>query len=141
MATFVGAVDDVLEVNVTPNRPDALCHLGVARELAAHFGTSLRLPAIDQVPELDVGPTMDVEIADTQGCPRYLARFLAGLTVAPSPIQMRLRLGYCGMRAISNLVDVTNYVLLETGHPLHAFDFDKLQGSIVVAGRGRARAW
>ena len=132
VATFVGAVDDVLEVNVTPNRPDALCHLGVARELAAHFGTSLRLPAIDQVPELDVGPTMDVEIADTQGCPRYLARFLAGLTVAPSPIQMRLRLGYCGMRAISNLVDVTNYVLLETGHPLHAFDFDKLQGSIVV---------
>jgi phenylalanyl-tRNA synthetase beta chain len=132
VAAFVGAVDDVFEVNVTPNRGDALSHLGIARDLAAHFGTRVRLPEIDKVPQLDAGPTMDVEIADDQGCPRYTARFLTGLTVAPSPIQMRLRLGYCGMRPISNLVDVTNYVLLETGHPLHAFDFDKLQGSIVV---------
>jgi phenylalanyl-tRNA synthetase beta chain len=132
VATFVGAVDDVFEVNVTPNRPDALSHMGIARELAAHFGTKVILPALDQVPEVDAGPTMDVEIADAQGCPRYSARFLTGLTVRPSPIQMRLRLGYCGMRAISNLVDVTNYVLLETGHPLHAFDFDKLTGKIIV---------
>jgi len=132
VATWVGAVDDVFEVNVTPNRPDALSHLGVARDLAAHFGTPVKLPEIDKVPELDAGPTMDVEIADDKGCPRYTARFITGLTVGPSPIQMRLRLGYCGMRPISNLVDVTNYVLLETGHPLHAFDFDKLQGKIVV---------
>jgi phenylalanyl-tRNA synthetase beta chain len=138
VAAVVGAVDDVFEVNVTPNRGDALSHLGIARELAAHFGTRVRLPEIDQVPELDGGPTMDVEIADAEGCPRYTARFLTGLTVAPSPIQMRLRLAYCGMRSISNVVDVTNYVLLETGHPLHAFDFDKLQGRIVVrrAGQG-----
>ena len=142
LATSIGAVDDILEVNVTPNRSDALSHLGIARELAAHFRTRVRLPAIDQVPmqapELDGGPTMDVEIADAQGCPRYSARFITGLTVAPSPIRMRLRLGYCGMRPISNLVDVTNYVLLETGHPLHAFDFQKLQGPIVVrrAGQG-----
>ncbi|HEY5284180.1 MAG TPA: phenylalanine--tRNA ligase subunit beta [Polyangia bacterium] len=132
VAAFVGAVDDVLEVNVTPNRSDALSHLGIARELAAHFGTRVRLPDIDQVPELPGGPSMDVEIADEQGCPRYSARFLSGLTLGPSPIAMRLRLGYCGMRPISNLVDVTNYVLLETGHPLHAFDFEKLQGPIVV---------
>jgi phenylalanyl-tRNA synthetase beta chain len=138
VAAIIGAVDDVFEVNVTPNRGDALSHVGIARDLAAHFGVRVRLPAIDEVPELDAGPTMDVEIADTQGCPRYLARFLCGLTVAPSPIPMRLRLTYCGMRPISNLVDVTNYVLLETGHPLHAFDFDKLQGRIVVrrAGQG-----
>jgi phenylalanyl-tRNA synthetase beta chain len=138
VAAIIGAVDDVFEVNVTPNRGDALSHVGIARDLAAHFGVRVRLPAIDKVPELDAGPTMDVEIADTQGCPRYLARFLCGLTVAPSPIQMRLRLTYCGMRPLSNLVDVTNYVLLETGHPLHAFDFDKLQGHIVVrrAGQG-----
>jgi phenylalanyl-tRNA synthetase beta chain len=138
VASFVGAVDDVLEVNVTPNRADALSHLGIARELAAHFGTCVRLPAIDQVPEVDGGPSMDVEVVDAQGCPRYTARFITGLTVAPSPPAMRIRLGYCGMRSISNLVDVTNYVLLETGHPLHAFDFDKLQGAIVVrrAGQG-----
>jgi phenylalanyl-tRNA synthetase beta chain len=132
VATWVGAVDDVFEVNVTPNRPDALSHLGIARELAAHFGTSVRLPEVDRVPEIDAGPTMDVEITDEAGCPRYTARFITDLGVAPSPIQMRLRLAYCGMRAISNLVDVTNYVLLETGHPLHAFDFDKLEGRIVV---------
>ena len=137
VATWVGAVDDVFEVNVTPNRPDALSHLGIARELAAHFGTGVHLPEIDKVPEIDAGPTMDVEITDDKGCPRYMARFITGLTVGPSPIRMRLRLGYCGMRAISNLVDVTNYALLETGHPLHAFDFDKLEGKIV--GR-RARA-
>ena len=138
VAAVVGAVDDVFEVNVTPNRGDALSHLGIARELAAHFGARVHLPEIDHVPELDGGPIMDVEIADAQGCPRYTARFLTGLTVAPSPIQMRLRLAYCGMRPISNLVDVTNYVLLETGHPLHAFDFDKLRGPIVVrrAGQG-----
>ena len=132
VASFVGAVDDIFEVNVTPNRSDALSHLGIARELAAHFGTRVRLPDVDKVPILDSGPTMDVEIADAQGCPRYMARFLWGLTVAPSPIQMRLRLCYCGMRPISNLVDATNYVMLETGHPLHAFDFDKLQGPIIV---------
>ena len=132
VAKLVGAVDDVFEVNVTPNRPDALSHIGIARELAAHFGSKLRWPEIDEVPEADGGPTMDVEIADAQGCPRYTARFITGLTVAPSPIAMRLRLGYCDMRAISNIVDVTNYVLLETGHPLHAFDFHKLAGKIIV---------
>ena len=132
VARVVGAVDDVFEVNVTPNRPDALSHLGIARELAAHFGTRVRLPEVDQVPEVDGGLAMDVDIADAQGCPRYTARFITGLTLAPSPISLRLRLAYCGMRAISNVVDATNYVLLETGHPLHAFDFDKLQGRIVV---------
>jgi phenylalanyl-tRNA synthetase beta chain len=140
VAAWVGAVDDVFEVNVTPNRPDALSHLGIARELAAHYGARVRLPEVDKVPEVGDGPTMDVEITDAQGCPRYTARVVTGLTVAASPIQMRLRLAYCGMRAISNLVDVTNYVLLETGHPLHAFDFDKLEGKIVVrrahAGEG-----
>jgi phenylalanyl-tRNA synthetase beta chain len=138
VAAIVGAVDDIFEVNVTPNRGDALSHVGIARDLAAHFGTRVRLPEIDKVPELDSGPTMDVEIADPEGCPRYTARFVTGLSVAPSPIQIRLRLSYCGMRPISNLVDVTNYVLLETGQPLHAFDLDKLQGPIIVrrAGQG-----
>ena len=140
VATLVGAVDDILEINVTPNRGDALSHLGVARELAAHFGTKVRLPAIDQIPELADGPGIDVEIADAGGCPRYMARTICGLAVGPSPITMRLRLSYCGMRPISNLVDVTNYVLLETGHPLHAFDRDKLEGNILVrratAGEG-----
>jgi phenylalanyl-tRNA synthetase beta chain len=132
VAKVVGAVDDIFEVNVTPNRPDALSHIGIARELSAHFGAKLCWPSLDKVAVVEAGPTMDVEIADASGCPRYMARFITGLAVGPSPLEMRLRLGYCGMRAISNIVDVTNYVMLETGHPLHAFDFDKLAGRIIV---------
>ena len=137
LAQYLGVVDDVLEVNVTPNRPDALSHLGIARELAAHFGTRLRPLDLSAGSQVAGGITMDVRIDDAQACPRYTASFVSGLTVAPSPVTVRLRLQYCGIRAISNLVDVTNYVLLETGHPLHAFDFDKLVGPIVVR---RARA-
>jgi phenylalanyl-tRNA synthetase beta chain len=132
LAQYLGVVDEVLEVNVTPNRPDALSHLGIARELAAHFGTRLRPADLGTVSEQSSGITMDVRIDDPNACPRYTASFVSGLTVAPSPIAMRLRLQYCGIRAICNLVDVTNYVLLETGHPLHAFDFAKLSGPIVV---------
>jgi phenylalanyl-tRNA synthetase beta chain len=132
VAKYLGVVDDVLEVNVTPNRPDALSHLGIARELAAHFGTRLRPIDPSAISEPADGITMDVRIDDPRACPRYTASFVFWLTVAPSPIAMRLRLQYCGIRAISNLVDVTNYVLLETGHPLHAFDFDKLVGPILV---------
>jgi len=132
LGAHLGVADDVFEVNVTPNRPDALSHIGIARELAAGLGKPLRWPALDQVPASDAPAFADVQIADPEACPRYLARFLTGLRVGPSPAAMRVRLGYCGMRAISNLVDVTNYVLLETGHPLHAFDFAKLSGGIRV---------
>ena len=137
VAQYLGAADDVLEVNVTPNRPDALSHLGIARELAAHFGTKLRPLDLGQAPDPEGGITMDVRIDDAVACPRYTASFVTGLSVGPSPIAMRLRLQYCGVRAISNLVDVTNYVMLELGQPLHAFDFHKLKDGIVVR---RARA-
>src|SRR5690349_16895206 len=126
LAAHLGVADDIFEVNVTPNRPDALSHIGIARELAAGLGKALRLPALDEVPGSSAAAPADVNIADPEACPRYQARFVTGLTVGPSPAAMRVRLAYCGMRAISNLVDVTNYVLLETGHPLHAFDFAKL---------------
>jgi phenylalanyl-tRNA synthetase beta chain len=132
LVTHAGVADDILEVNVTPNRPDALSHVGVAREIAATFGSKLRLPEPLAVPTVNDGPALDVRIADGSGCPRYLARFVTGATVRPSPLAIRLRLAYCGVRPISNLVDVTNYVLLELGHPLHAFDLEKLRGGIVV---------
>ena len=132
LAAHLGVADDVFEVNVTPNRPDALSHVGIARELAAGLGKTVRWPALDEVPVSSASAPADVQIADAEACPRYLARFVTGLRVGPSPARMRIRLGYCGMRAISNLVDVTNYVLLETGHPLHAFDFARLSGGIRV---------
>jgi phenylalanyl-tRNA synthetase beta chain len=140
LAGHVGLLDEVLEVNVTPNRPDALSHAGIAREVAALFGAPWRLPPPDAVREIALpqGRGVDVQIRDAAGCPRYSARIVMGLTVGPSPLAMRVRLAACGMRAISNLVDVTNYVMLETGHPLHAFDLDKLRGGIHIrrANRG-----
>jgi phenylalanyl-tRNA synthetase beta chain len=126
-----GVADDILEVNVTPNRPDALSHLGIARELAAALGVALRPPARLGVKE-DGTAGRDVVIESGAGCPRYRATVVTGLRVGESPLGMRLRLAACGVRPISNLVDVTNYVLLELGHPLHAFDLDQVKGAIRV---------
>ncbi len=137
LARHVGLLDEILEVNVTPNRPDALSHAGIAREVAALFETPWRLPPVDNVAQIALpqGRGVDVEIRDPAACPRYAARVITGLKVGPSPLAMRVRLAACGVRAISNLVDVTNYVMLETGHPLHAFDLDRLRGGIVQARR------
>ncbi|HVZ89115.1 MAG TPA: phenylalanine--tRNA ligase subunit beta [Polyangia bacterium] len=140
LARHAGLLDEVLEVNVTPNRPDALSHAGIAREVAALFETRWRLPAVDEVTQIPLpqGRGIDVEIRDPAACPRYAARIITGLKIGPSPLAMRVRLAACGVRAISNLVDVTNYVMLETGHPLHAFDLDKLRDVVQVrrANRG-----
>jgi phenylalanyl-tRNA synthetase beta chain len=108
--------------------------------VAALFETTWRLPAPDEVAHIALpqGRGIDVDIKDPTACPRYAARFVLNLKVGPSPLPMRVRLAACGVRAISNLVDVTNYVMLETGHPLHAFDLDRLRGAVQVrrAGRG-----
>jgi phenylalanyl-tRNA synthetase beta chain len=134
LASHLGLLDEILEVNVTPNRPDALSHAGIAREVAALFEARWRLPAPDEVPTgpFPKGHHVDVEIRDADACPRYIARLVTGLAVGPSPVRMRVRLGACGVRPLTNLVDVTNYVMLETGHPLHAFDLDKLAGGVHV---------
>ncbi len=140
LARHIGLLDEVLEVNVTPNRPDALSHAGIAREVAALFETTWRLPAPEEVAHIALpqGRGIDVDIRDPAACPRYAARFILNLKVGPSPLPMRVRLAACGVRAISNLVDVTNYVMLETGHPLHAFDLDRLRGAVQVRRAGRA---
>jgi phenylalanyl-tRNA synthetase beta chain len=134
LARHAGLLDEVLEVNVTPNRPDALSHAGIARETAALFGTRWRLPPPEEVTvvPLPQGRGVDVDIRDPSACPRYVARIITGVHVGPSPLTLRVRLAACGVRAISNLVDVTNYVMLEVGHPLHAFDADRIQGGIQV---------
>src|SRR3569833_402028 len=151
LAVALGLVDDVMEVNVTPNRPDALSHVGIAREVGAAFGVKWHLPplpplprdrASQELPVLETPPTsparaVSVTVEDPVACPRYQATVIQGLRVAPSPASLRLRLAGGGVRAISDLVDVTNAVMLETGHPLHAFDLDKVVGGIVVR---RARA-
>lgn len=128
--------DYQLDVEVTTNRPDCLNHLGVAREIAAHFRLALKKPDLSAPPS-DSGlskkyPT-SVEILAPELCPRYAARIVTDIRIEPSPEWLQKRLESVDQRPISNIVDITNYVLFALGHPLHAFDYDRLQeGRIVV---------
>lgn len=129
----LGLDDVVLTLNATPNRPDWLSHLGVARELVALLGTSLRPEeASPREQGASAGSLVSVQIEAEDRCGRYAARVVEGVRFLPSPRWMQTRLELCGMRPLGNLIDVTNYVLLETGHPLHAFDLDKIAGQKVV---------
>lgn len=130
--------DAVLDIAITPNRPDATSHIGVARDVAALTDAPLVLPEVD-VPEAggDVAEQVTVRIEDEAGCPRYVAMVVRGVRVGPSPDWMRQRLEAIGVRPINNVVDVTNYVLHETGQPLHAFDLALLADDTVVVRASR----
>ena len=130
----LGLDDVMVEIDLTPNRPDCASVIGIAREVAGITGKKLHLPIKrDDLPVLD-GTKSDfsVEIEDLALCPRYTARKLTGVTIGPSPGWVQQRLLAVGMRPISNIVDITNLVMLETGQPLHAFDFKKLAGGKIV---------
>ncbi|HVP35459.1 MAG TPA: phenylalanine--tRNA ligase subunit beta, partial [Terriglobales bacterium] len=119
--------DFILDIDITPNRPDALSMMGIARDVAALSGKKLKKPEFE-LKEADepASKWAEVLLEDPAGCPRYAARVIKDVKIGKSPFWLRRRLECCGMRAINNVVDATNYVLLETGHPLHAFDFDLL---------------
>lgn len=128
--------DQVLEIDLTSNRPDCLSHLGVAREAAVLCGAKLKLPAAGLSP--NGGRTSDetsVEIRDAELCPRYTARLIRGVKIGPSPDWLVRRLEALGQRSVNNVADITNYVMLEMGQPLHAFDFDRLRGRRIVVRR------
>jgi phenylalanyl-tRNA synthetase beta chain len=124
--------DVVYDLEITPNRPDLNSVIGIAREIAAVTGNPLRWPRIDLDPTSpsDASPPLEtlvgVRIEDPELCPRYTARLVRGLKIAPSPDWLRLPLEAVGLRSINNVVDVTNYVMLESGQPLHAFDYHLL---------------
>jgi phenylalanyl-tRNA synthetase beta chain len=132
-ASSFGLRDVALEVNVTPNRPDCLNIFGIAREVAALTDVPLTAPAAD-VPEMGeaIETLTSVQVEAPDLCPRYAARLITGVHVGPSPFWMQRRLLVCGSRPHSNVVDATNYLLLELGHPLHAFDHRTLQGGRIV---------
>lgn len=123
--------DVVFDVSITPNRPDCMSVVGLARELAARYGVALRVPTVE-VEETGEPSEVTVDVVDPVACPRFVAREVRHLTVGPSPHPVRLRLRACGVRPISNVVDASNYVMLELGHPTHAFDGDRLGDVIVV---------
>ncbi len=123
--------DVILEVDITPNRGDCLSVWGVAREAAAISGGKLKLP--DPMTEWGAGiEGFSVYVENSDNCPRYTAREISGVTVGPSPLKVRRRLFAAGVRPINNVVDATNYIMLETGHPLHAFDRRDLQGNRIT---------
>ena len=136
LADVLPLVDDVLEIETTPNRPDLLSIYGLAREVAALFDVPLApWPGVDPPRAGDEAPPVDVE--DWEGCPRYLARLFRDVAIGPSPVWLKARVLAAGMRPISNVVDVTNYVMLALGSPLHAFDHDTLAGGMVGVRRAR----
>ena len=127
---------EILELEITSNRGDWLSAAGIAREIGALTGARVRLPYI----ELDEsGPKLEgrltVAIENPADCARYVARLVEGVSIGPSPAWMQQRLNDCGVRPINNVVDVSNYVMLEMGQPLHCFDWDKISGAQIMVRR------
>jgi len=134
LADYLG--DVVLDLDITPNRPDCLSVLGIAREIAALTGQNLPVTEVsyeEAMPPVD--QQVAVEIVAPDLCPRYCATLIKGVKLAESPAWMQQRLLACGMRPISNIVDITNYVMLEYGQPLHAFDYELIEGRKIVVRR------
>ena len=130
--------DTVFDIGVTPNRADCLSIIGIAREIAALTGKKLRYPQI-KFPESaeDIRSATSVQILDPEMCPRYSARLVRKVRIKPSPRWMRLRLEAVGLRSINNVVDITNFVMMELGQPLHAFDFRFLEEGRIVVRRSK----
>lgn len=136
LAGFAPLTDTVLDLSITPNRPDVMSYVGVARELAAYHRVGFRAPDPD-FPQVEAVPRIGITIEDPTGCYRFVSREVQGCKVSSSPLWMRTRLRASGQRPISNVVDITNYVLLELGQPIHAFDLDELGGAGIVVRKAR----
>ena len=129
--------DTVLEVEITTNRPDWLSHLGVAREIRAVENTGLKIPPSQNLEHCPMPPGWRIELKEAEGCPYYTACLIEGVEWRETPDWMQNRLQACGIRSINLIVDITNYVLLEMGQPLHAFDADLLRGKEVQVRRAK----
>ncbi len=140
-ADYLKANDVILEIGITPNRGDLLSHIGVARELGALTGSQLKLPdaAINE-DGTELSQAISVEIEDPKGCLRYCGSMVRGVKVKPSPDWLQKKLLAVGLRPINNIVDVTNYVMMECGQPLHAFDYDKIDGKKIIVKRAGSTA-
>ena len=137
LADVLPLVEEVLEIEPTGNRPDLLSVYGIAREVAALFDAELVALPTDE-PAIEGDDPVDVRVEDLDGCPRYVGRLFRDVKIAESPVWLKARLRAAGVRSISNVVDVTNYVMLALGSPLHAFDYETLAVGVVIVRRARA---
>lgn len=130
---ILGLNDAVVEFEITNNRPDCLSILGIARETAATFGVPLEFPNIDfKENEENIKDYIDIEVKNSELCPRYKSRMVKNIVIKNSPAWMQERLEKAGVRPINNIVDITNFVMLELGHPMHAFDYRDLEGKKII---------
>jgi phenylalanyl-tRNA synthetase beta chain len=138
LTSLMPVKDYILDISLTPNRPDCASVIGIAREIAALTGNKIRMPDMEY-PE--TGPSINelagVTLDDTTGCPRYAAGMIQGVELKTSPFWMRYRLYASGVRAINNVVDISNYVLMEMGQPLHTFDYNMLDGHRIVVAKAK----
>jgi phenylalanyl-tRNA synthetase beta chain len=134
----MGSKDTILDISITPNRPDCLCVIGVAREIAALTHQKVKVPLLSLYDRgEEIHQKTSVTILDQDLCPRYVARMIENVKIGPSPHWMSNRLEKVGIRSINNVVDVTNYVMMECGQPLHAFDFELLEKGRIVVRRAK----
>ncbi|MCD8041329.1 MAG: phenylalanine--tRNA ligase subunit beta [Clostridia bacterium] len=134
---LLGLNDYIFDIAVTANRPDCQSILGIAREVAAVLGKPLKQPDYSYTAEKCTSRTVTVTILAPELCPRYIAHYVKDIKIAPSPMWIRRRLALCGLRSINNVVDITNFILLELGQPMHAFDLDTIEGSKIVVRRAK----
>jgi phenylalanyl-tRNA synthetase beta chain len=135
---FVEYKDVIFELEITPNRPDCLSHVGIAREIQALGGGVMHLPDVTLAETAAPSPAaVTVAIDDPEGCPRYTARVIRNVSVGPSPLWLKMTVHNLGMRPINNIVDITNFVMMELGHPLHAFDIGLFKKAEVLVRRAR----
>lgn len=135
---YMDIEDTVFELEITPNRPDCLSHIGIARELAAYYVQKVKYPEIkfQEISE-KTEDNIKIEIEADDLCKRYCARIIKGVEIKESPKWLKKKLQAIGLRSINNVVDVTNYLLMEYGHPLHAFDYDKVEGNKIIVKKSK----
>ena len=135
IAPVVGLDDYIFDISITANRPDCQSVLGIAREVAAILGKPLHMPAMDYNTVCDADEPISVKVEAPDLCPRYMAHYVRNIRMSESPRWMKRHLALCGLRSISNVVDITNHTLLEMGQPMHAFDLNKVAGRSITVRR------
>ena len=131
IAPVVGLDDYIFDISITANRPDCQSVLGIAREVSAILGKPLHMPAMDYQTVCDADAPITVQVEAPDLCPRYMAHYVRNIRMGESPRWMKRHLALCGLRSISNVVDITNHTLLEMGQPMHAFDLNKVAGRTI----------
>ena len=138
MAEELGYDGIIFEIGITPNRPDCMSVFGIAREVSGILGQRLESPVFSlQEQGDDIFSKAEVRVLDSEACPRYCCRLVEGVRIGPSPAWLRQRLEDSGVRSVNNVVDITNFVMLEQGQPLHAFDYDKLNNGLISVRKAR----